>query len=112
MFLKLPEKHPITKLNIWEATVLQVGHKSFIEKLAMDVSMQIKTAIDTPFVPTVRENDPDLTLYENVNHILINEQPCSQARKRLQLGSSQQQGSSQKLDDDNPTLLLDDIDQE
>ena len=109
MFLKLPEKNPVTKSNIWEATVLQVGHKSFIEKLAMDVSMQIKTAIETPFVPSVREIDPDLTIYDNVNHILLNEQPGSQARKRLQLGSSQQQFSSQQMGNDVATSLLNDI---
>ena len=62
--------------------------------------MQIKRAIDTPFVPRVQENDPDLTIYENVNNILMNEGPVSQGKKKPELSLRQPEGTQNVLDDD------------
>ena len=75
--------------------------------------MQIKRAVDTPFVPRVQENDPDLTIYENVNNILMNEQPVSQGKKKLELSLRQSEGTQNVLDDDDndaqEQLLIDQV---
>ena len=90
MYIKLAERDPSTNSYVWPATVLAIGHKSFIEKHTMDVSMQIRNASGDPnFMPIVSINDPDLTIYENVNQIILNSQSAPQsANRRLDMSVS------------------------
>ena len=87
--MRLSEKNPETKSFIWEGTVLQVGHKAFVERTAHEISQQIRMQGGGVFVSSVQPVDFDLTVYENVNDILINEHPSSQVARKLELPNSQ-----------------------
>ena len=70
--IKLKQKNKRTGSNIWPATVLSVGHKSFVERWAYESCLQIEGANgQVDFVPLVPLADPDLTLYEDVNDYLL-----------------------------------------
>ena len=66
------------------------GHKSVVEKHALDVSMQIKEAFgDENFQPIVNIHDAYRTLHDNVNQfILASNQKTKTAKKRLDMACS------------------------
>ena len=60
-----------------------MGHRLFVEKIAQDVSMQIRNGnYETGFIPVVEIQDLDLTVHENMNQLIMNcEQPTQRSGK-------------------------------
>ena len=97
--MKFNEKDKISNSNIWPATVLMKGHKGLVEQRALDVSMQIKNACgDENFQPIIDIHDPDLTLYESVNQIILQNKMGSKANKKLNLAPSTSTGVADEHD--------------
>ena len=97
--MKLTEKDTSTKCLIWEATVLMKGHKTVVEKHALDVSMQIKASFgDENFAPILNIDDADLTLHENANQIIIRIKQGLKSKKKLEMVPSGSQPSDSVLE--------------
>ena len=97
--MKLTEKDTSTKSLIWEATVLMKGHKTVVEKHALDVSMQIKASFgDENFAPILNIDDADLTLHENANQIIIRNKQGLKSKKNLEMVPSGSQPSDSVLE--------------
>ena len=82
IYIKLNKKDPTTKSYIWPATIIALGHKSFVDNAALNVSMQMTNANgEIGFFPVVESQDPDLTVHENVNQVILNNATSSQNTK-------------------------------
>ena len=88
-------KNPRTNSFIWTGTVLTVGHKSYCDREAASARIQVTEADgNVSFVPVVQRPDPDLTIYEDVNQILLQEdQEAQSARKKIKFVASSQRSS-------------------
>ena len=65
-------KNPRTNTFIWTANALLIGGKDYIEQWKQDAWVQITNAGgDINFVPLVPLVDPDLTIYDDVNQVLL-----------------------------------------
>ena len=80
-------KNPRTNSYIWTGTVLTIGHKAYCEREAASARIQVTEADgNVSFVPVVQRPDPDLTIYEDVNQNLLQEdQEVQLARKKSSL---------------------------
>ena len=87
------KKNPVTKSYIWTVRVLQLGHEDFCEKWLSKASVQIEDAEgNKTFVPIVPCYDPDLTVYEDIDQVLISGNVSSQrAKRKLQMPSDSQE---------------------
>ena len=89
--IRLPEKNPLTSSNVWNAIVLAIGTKDYCHSEAMNVSFQVQQAAGDPnFQPMVDIPDPDLSVHEAVNQILLKGNSAESARRSVERGSSQQ----------------------
>ena len=114
--IKWIKKKPRTKSFIWTARVLQEGHEEFCQFWLGKATVQLEdSAGNKSFVPLVPSHDPELTVYEDVNHLLLNENNGSQGpRRKLDMVVSSQPKASEEvheneIDDDNqhaPFTLL------
>ena len=76
-------KNPRTNNFLWKATVIAVGHKEFCLNWQKNAWVQIvETNGDKSYLPLVPVVDPDLTLYDNVNQVLLTGESSSQGVKR------------------------------
>ena len=90
--IKWIKKNPRTKSYIWTARVLQEGHEDFCKFWLSKATVQLEdSAGNTIFVPIVPSHDPDLTVYEDVAQLMLNDNLGSQgARRKLDMvGTSQ-----------------------
>ena len=89
--IRLPEKNPLTRSNVWNAIVLAIGTKDYCHSEAMNVSFQVQQAAGDPnFQPMVDIPDPDLSVHEAVNQILLKGTNNEGARRSVESGFSQQ----------------------
>ena len=88
--VKWIKKNPRTKSYIWTARVLQEGHEDFCEMWSTKACAQlVDSEGNTSFIPVVPNCDPDLTVHEDVDHLLLNADSGSQnAWKKLELPCS------------------------
>ena len=92
MNIKWIKKNPLIKSYIWTARVLQEGHEEFCKYWLSKATVQLEdSAGNTSFVPIVPSHDPDLTVYEDVAQLMLNDNLESQgARRKLDMvGTSQ-----------------------
>ena len=90
--IKWNKKKPRTKSSNWNAIVLAVGHEDFCYEHMQEASVQIKDAEDNQsFQHLVHVVvDPDLTVYEDVGQILLNQNNLPNgARRKLEMAASQ-----------------------
>ena len=89
----MAQKNPITKSYIWTVRVLQLGHEDFCEKWLGKACVQIEDAEgNKSFVPTVPCYDPDLTVYEDIDQVLMSGNMSSQrAKRKLQMPPDSQE---------------------
>ena len=81
--IKWIKKNPRTRSLIWAATILQEGHEEFCQYWLGKATVQLQdSAGNKSFVPLVPSHDPELTVYEDVNHLLLNENNGSQGPRR------------------------------
>ena len=85
-------RNPRTNSFVWTGTVLCVEHKSYCEKEARDARLQVTEANgQVNFVPVVNRSDPDLTVYEDINQVLMNDdQEVQRAKKKIKFSMSSQ----------------------
>ena len=68
------KKNPRTRSYIWTAVIIQEGHEEFCETWRNKACVQLEDADgNKSFVPIVPSSDPDLTVYEDVDQVLLNE---------------------------------------
>ena len=92
MNIKRIKKKPRTKSYIWTARVLQEGHEDFCKFWLSKATVQLEdSAGNTGFVPIVPSHDQDLTVYEDVAQLMLNDNLRSQGaiRKLDMVGTSQ-----------------------
>ena len=89
-------KNPRTNSYIWTGSVLTIGHKSYCDMEAASARVQVTEADgNVSFVPVVQRPDPDLTIYEDVNQLLLQEdQEAQLARKKNKFVTSSQKALS------------------
>ena len=90
--MKWSEKNPRTKSYIWTAKVLTVGRENFCQYWERDTLIQITDQDgNRSFARYIPANDPDMTVYDDVNQILLSENYGSQgAKRKLALQASSQ----------------------
>ena len=93
----MARKNPVTKSYIWTVIVLQLGHEEFCQRWLGEACVQIEDAAGSKsFVPLVSCLDPDLTVHEDMDQILLAENLGSQVVKRKQkFPQSSQQSSNE-----------------
>ena len=90
--IKWIKKNQRTKSYIWTARVLKEGHEDFCKFWLHKATVQLEdSAGNTSFVPFVPSHYPDLTVYEDVAQLMLNDNLGSQgARRKLHMvGTSQ-----------------------
>ena len=76
-------KNPRTKSYVWTATVLTVGREDFCRDWERDTLIQINHSDgNTSFGRYVPARDPDMTVHEDINKILLQENSQSQSAER------------------------------
>ena len=88
MNIKWIKKNPKTKSYVWTALVLAVGHERFCYEHMRDACVQIKNAEgNTSCQPQINVPvDPDLTVHEDIDQILISQNVWPQgSRRKLEL---------------------------
>ena len=92
MNIKWIKKNPRTKSYIWTARVLQEWHEDFCKFWLSKATVQLEdSAGNTSFVPIVPSHDPDLTVYEDVAQLMLNDNLGSEgARRKLDMVSTSQ----------------------
>ena len=85
-------RNPRTNSFVWTGTVLCVGNKSYCEKEARDARLQVTEANNqVNFVPVVSRSDPDLTVYEDINQVLMNDDiELQRAKKKIKFSTCSQ----------------------
>ena len=63
--IKLPEKDPRSDTFIWTAKVLIKGHKTFVERHALNVSMQIRSSMGIENYSPLSVSNSDIGFHEN-----------------------------------------------
>ena len=94
MNIKWIKKNPETKYYFWTARVLQEGHEDFCKFWLSKATVQLEDSAGNKsanFEPIVQSHDPDLTVYEDVAQLMLNNNLGSQgARRKLDMvGTSQ-----------------------
>ena len=76
--------------------MLTIGHKSFCEKEAANARIQVTEANgNKSFQPIVQRTDPDSTVYDDVEQILLNEGlQLESAKRKLKLVTSSHQSTA------------------
>ena len=93
------QRNPRTDSFYLRGSVLAVGHNNFCEELARNGIQVTEADGNVSFQPVVQRTDPDLTVLEDVEQILLNEGLDSQVSKRkLKLCSSSQQNACSELE--------------
>ena len=65
---------------------MTVGHKYFCEEEAKIAQLQvIESNGNVSFIPIVQREDPDLTVYEELSQILLNEDNGASQQKKNQI---------------------------
>ena len=92
MAVRYNYRNPRTNSFVWTGTVLCVGHKSYCEKEARDARLQVTEANgQVNFVPVVSRSDPDLTVYEDINQVLMNDDiELQRAKKKIKFSTCSQ----------------------
>ena len=84
--MKWIKKNPKTKSYIWTAKLLTIGHEFFCSMWEKNALVRLEdgdgTAILANYIPA---SDPDLTIYEDVNQVLLNENGSQGAKRKLEL---------------------------
>ena len=95
----MAQKNPVTKTYIWTVRVLQLGHEDFCEKWLGKACVQIEDAEgNKSFVPIVPCCDPDLTVYEDIDQVLMSGNMSSQrAKRKLQMPPDSQELRNSEL---------------
>ena len=71
---------------------MTVGHKSFCEEEAKRAQLQvIESNGNVSFIPIVQREDPDLTVYEELSQILLNEENGASQQKKIKFVTSSQE---------------------
>ena len=93
------KKNPTTKSYIWTVRVLQLGHQDFCERWLGSACVQIEDASgNKSFAPIVPCVDPDLTIYEDIEQMLLSNNLGSQgAKRKLQLPSNSQEANREEV---------------
>ena len=89
----MAQKNSVTKSYIWTIRVLQLGHEDFCEKWLGKTCVQIEDAEgNKSFKQIVPCYDPDLTVYENIDQVLMSGKMSSQqAKRKLQMPPDSQE---------------------
>ena len=99
--IKWIKKNPRTKSYIWTAKILQEGHEEFCEYWLGKATVQLEDSDgNKSFAPLVPLHDPDLTVYEDVNHLLLNENGSQGPRRKLDIVVSSQTKLSDEAEND------------
>ena len=98
--MKYSHKNPRTDSFYWRGSVLAVGHKNFRDEELARARIQVTEADgNVSFQPVVQRTDPNLTVYEDVEQILLKEGLDSQvAKRKLKLCPSSQQNACSELE--------------
>ena len=93
--MKYSQKNPRTDSFYWTGTVLSVGREAFCEEEARNARLQVTESNgNVSFIPIVRREDPDMTSYQNVSQILLNEDLVQPSAKKIKLITSSQPESA------------------
>ena len=98
--MKYSHKNPRCDSFYWRGSVLAVGHKNFCDEELARARIQVTEADgNVSFQPVVQRTDPNLTVYEDVEQILLKEGLDSQvAKQKLKLCPSSQQNACSELE--------------
>ena len=98
--MKYSHKNQRTDSFYWRGSVLAVGHKNFCDEELARVRIQVTEADgNVSFQRVVQKTDPNLTVYEDVEQILLKEGLDSQvAKRKLKLCPSSQQNACSELE--------------
>ena len=96
---QMGKKNRKTKSFIWTAEVLTVGHENFCKDWESNSLCQITdSAGNTSFVRYIPARDPDMTIYEDVNQMLLNGNQGSQnAKRKLEVLQPASQASGKEV---------------
>ena len=98
--MKYSHKNPRPDSFYWRGSVLAVGHKNFCDEELARARIQVTEADgNVSFQPVVQRTDPNLTVYEDVEQILLKEGLDSQvAKRKLKSCPSSQQNAYSELE--------------
>ena len=100
--MKYSLRNPRTNSFLWRGTVIAIGHKFYCEQEGKRARLEV-TEVDgnKSFLPLVQRSDPDLTVYEDVNQILLKEDLEPQVpKKKVKLITLSQQENCDPVNDD------------
>ena len=107
--VKFKFKNPRTDNFLWQATVITVGHKDFCDTWRQNAWVKVIEANgDMGYVHLVPVVDPDLTLYDDVNQVLLNGDSCSQGVKRKLHGDDRPSVIPQSMNKNSVDHFIDD----
>ena len=96
MDVKYSQINPRTNSFYWTGTVISIGGKEFIENEAKSAHVQVAESDgNVSFIPVVQREDPNMTQYENVSQLILNEDLEQQNVKRIKIVTASQATSSQ-----------------
>ena len=103
--VKYTQKNPNTDSFYWKGTVISVGGEEFIKNEAKTAHVQVTQHNgDVSLIPVVQREDPDMTVYENISQIILNEEAEPTSKKKIKFVTSHYEGAIQsqrsELDDD------------
>ena len=90
MDVKFSQKIPSSDSYYWTGSVISIGGKEFVDNEAKNAHVQItQNDGNVALVPIVQREDPDMTAYENISQIILNEELEPPSGKKIKFVNSQ-----------------------
>ena len=94
--VKYTQKNPNTDSFYWTGTVISIGGEEFIKNEAKSAHVQVtQNNGDVALIPVVQREDPDMTAYENISQIIMNEDAEPIPKKKIKFVTSHRESALQ-----------------